>query len=115
MHDRDFHDFRTRASEMDALRNQRTATIVQWIEADTMAGDATLTTALLRWRNDIMPRLHDVRPLLIRIPQLFVQHLGLSNQRVLITESHEVLEVLDHNGKGTHNMLLGRVIVPSKE
>ncbi|KKW39915.1 hypothetical protein A2454_03370 [Candidatus Peribacteria bacterium RIFOXYC2_FULL_55_14] len=98
----------------DGTRQRRIAMLQAWIAEDLAHGDEALGGALTKWRDEILTRLHTRRPLIIRIPELFVRHLGLSNQRVLINESHEVLEVVSRNGRKTRNAQTGRVIVPAQ-
>ncbi|PIQ75767.1 hypothetical protein COU78_00145 [Candidatus Peregrinibacteria bacterium CG10_big_fil_rev_8_21_14_0_10_49_24] len=92
-------------------KRRRTAMLQVWIQEDLDTGDEGLTTALRKWFDEIRPRLKTTRPILIRVPQLFVTHLGLSNQRALVTESHEVLEVQARNGRKARNVQTGRVLV----
>lgn len=91
---------------------RRTAMLQTWIDEDLATGDEELTTALQKWFSEIQPRLEDARPILIRIPQLFVTHLRLPTQRALITESHEVLAVQARNGRKARSAQTGRVLVP---
>tara|TARA_Y100000310_G_C20516474_1_gene731440 strand:- start:441 stop:836 length:396 start_codon:yes stop_codon:yes gene_type:complete len=91
---------------------RRTAMLQTWIDEDLGNGDGGLATALLKWFSEIQPRLEVTRPILIRVPQLFVTHLRLPTQRALVTESHEVLAVQVRNGRKAHNAQTGRVLVP---
>jgi hypothetical protein len=91
---------------------RRTAMLQQWIDEDLATGDEDLATALQKWFSEIQPRLEDTRPILIRIPNLFVTHLRLPTQRALITESQEVLAVQARNGRKARSAQTGRVLVP---
>lgn len=98
--------------QREETRRRRTAMLLEWVQADLAEQNESLSGALLKWREELMQRLTNRRPILIRIPRIFVEHLGLSSQKVLITESHEVLSVQSSNGRNARNAQTGRVIVP---
>ena len=104
------HEFMQR----EETRNRRTTMIQGWVREDLAADNQSLSEALLKWREELMERLTSRRPLLIRIPRIFVEHLGLPSQKVIINESHEVRQVLIRNGQDAQGVQTGQVIVPPK-
>lgn len=105
------HSFTSEEFNAASDIRRRTTMLQTWIDEDLANGDGELTTALRKWFEEIQPRLKKNRPILIRVPHLFVTHLRLSNQRALVTESHEVLEVQARNGRKARNVQPGRVLV----
>lgn len=91
----------------------RLAELTAWVAADIASGDASLKTALRLWRNDVIKRLHPrpLRPQMLQIPNIFVDHLGLKSQRVFLLRSNAVVEVWEYNrSKGI--FVTGKTIVP---
>lgn len=84
-----------------------------WIRFERNPGEA-----LCNWRNDVCKRVQPStqRPLLIRIPKIFMDELKLTLQRVQLQADGSVLEVLEYNRTKTKlNVKTGRVIVPPAE
>ena len=97
--------------EMSVAGEARLRLLNQWVQADRLESDHLLNGALRKWRNDVITRLHVLRPQRIRIPQVFLEPQGLSSQLVVILEDGSVREYLGRDASG---MCLGRLIVPKK-
>jgi len=75
----------------------RASLLEQWVLEDLAAGNTTLTGALSKWAEDVAGRLKDFNlknefqdSVRCRIPWIFVDHLNLAGQRVLLTKGLEV-------------------------
>ena len=97
--------------EMSIEGTTRLQALQRWISTDRVEGDFLLTGALRKWRDDVVTRLSSLRPLRIRIPELFQTALSLHGQKVVILEDSSVHEYL---GRGASGFRLGRLIVPKK-
>lgn len=99
-----------------SLQGQRRREELQsWVAADLASGDASLGSALRKWRDSVVPRLRPatLRPQMFRIPDIFVENLGLKWQRVLLTEGDAVVEVWEYD-RPQGILVTGNIIVPKK-
>lgn len=92
-------------STLDVAGRARLAQLEQWIADCLRNGDASLAQALKNWRDEVITRL-PCPPQRIRIPMIFVRHLRLESQRVLLTEGNAIVALTCRDGKWKCGMLL---------
>ena|SRR3989344_1529977 len=101
----------TLAPMRDAAGDARYRKLVQDVNADLVAGNFDLRNVLKEWRDEVVHRLSSLRPQAFRIPQIFVDHLGLRSQKVIIKSDGSVYEHLGHNG--SREFIYGPLVVPA--
>lgn len=75
----------------ESLRSQRLLQLRRWIVDDR--GDPDLKKALRLWRDDVIRRIPEQRPLVIRLPDCFVDKLRLASPWVRITHENAIASV----------------------
>ena len=101
----------TLAPMRDAAGDARYRKLVQDVNADLVAGNFDLRNVLKEWRDEVVHRLSSLRPQAFRIPQIFVDHLGLRSQKVIMNPDGSVHERLGGNAK--RGFVYGHQVVPA--
>ena len=100
----------TLSPSRDAAGDARYEELVRNVKADITMGLHNLPNALRSWRDEVVNRLPSLRPLHIRIPQIFVDHLALRSQKVIIKSDGSVYE---HLGNTERAFLYGPLVPAS--
>lgn len=86
---------------------RRLVALLRWVH------DHPIDTALLYWRNEVLGRLPAGRPIIVSIPNIFVQKCPLGTKKVFVGPDNEVYELLSHTNR--KKITKGRLLVPAQK